>query len=123
NNLANRFIDTLEPMATQANGAGAIEEIFADVSRDRVTAARKTLALLENNQPMAQALIAAGRRLIFTKGRDSHDYKFSSAALEDFYHATPAWRDRFLATSMFNLKGAGDADNALVQRTRAALGN
>ena len=85
---------------------------------------RKTLGLLQNEpEATAQALMAAGRRLIFTKGRDSHDYKFSSAALEDFYHATPQWRNRFLATSMFNLKGANERDNDLIQRTRTALGN
>ena len=33
-----------------------------------------------------------------------------------------AWRDRFLASSMFNLKGSGAPDNRLVARTRAALG-
>ena len=119
-----RRIDQLEPLAPEARGPGAIEEIYADVSRDRVRAARKTLGLLRAEpEAGAQALMAAGRRLIFTKGRDSHDYKFSSAALEDFYHATPHWRGRFLATSMFNLKGAGDRDNDLIQRTRAALGN
>jgi hypothetical protein len=116
-------VDTLEPLNPQAAGGGAIEEIFADVSRDRMLAARKTLGLLQNNALAAPLLMAAGRRLIFTKGRDSHDYKFSAAALEDFYHATPAWRNRFLATSMFNLHGAGDADSNLVQRTRAAVGS
>ena len=39
-----------------------------------------------------RALMTAARRLVFTKGNDSHDYKFSSAALEDYYHATPSWR-------------------------------
>ena len=34
--------------------------------------------------------MTAVRRLIFLKGRDAHDYKFSSAALEDYYHASPA---------------------------------
>jgi hypothetical protein len=116
-------IDTLERLETQANGPGAIEEIFGDVSRDRVVAARKTLGLLHTNQAAVPSLMAAGRRLIFTKGRDSHDYKFSSAALEDFYHASPSWRERFLATSMFFLRGTGDNDSPLVQRTRAALGN
>jgi hypothetical protein len=120
--MANVQIDSIEPLATQANGAAAIEEIFADVSRDKMTAARKTLGLLRNNAAAAQTLSAAGRRLVFTKGSDSHDYKFSSAALEDYYHATPAWRDRFLASSMFFLRGSGGNDNALVQRTRAALG-
>jgi hypothetical protein len=123
--LQNRRIDQLEPLEMQANAEpGRVEEIFADVSRDRVAAARKTLTLLQN-APAATArnLMAAGRRLIFTKGRDSHDYKFSSAALEDFYHITPHWRMRYLATSMFNLRGAADRDNDLIRRTRAALEN
>jgi hypothetical protein len=117
-------LDTLQPLALNGRGPAAIEEIYADVSRDRMAAARKTLTLLQEDGPArAQALMAAGRRLIFTKGRDSHDYKFSSAALEDFYHSTPAWRNRFLATSMFNLKGSADRDNDLIRRTRAALEN
>jgi hypothetical protein len=59
--------------------------------------------------------------LIFLKGNNAHDYKFSSAVLEDFYNVSPAWRDRFLATSVFNLRGSGDRDNSLVARTREAL--
>jgi hypothetical protein len=115
-------IDAIEPLEAPANTTEAIQQIFAAVPRDRITAARKTLALLHHSEPAAQPLMAAGRRLIFTKGRDSHDYKFSSAAMEDFYHTTPAWRQRYLAASMFNLHGAGEADSPLVQRTRAALG-
>ena len=84
----------------------AVAEIFADASRDRMLAARKTLALLEANRDNARPLMAAGRRLVFSKGTDSHDYKFSSAALEDFYHISPAWRNRFLASTMFHLKGS-----------------
>jgi len=60
--------------------------------------------------------------LIFLKGNNSHDYKFSSAVLEDYQHVSPDWRERYLAASVFNLRGAGDADNQLVKRTRAALG-
>ena len=65
---------------------------------------------------------AQARRLVFSKGADSHDYKFSSAALEDYYHASQPWRARYLATSMFNLPGAGDRDNTLMARVRDALG-
>ena len=120
--MADLRLDTLEPLDPDNRGPGAVEEIFADVNRDRVRAARKTLALLRDDRAQgAQALMTAARRLIFLKGNDSHDYKFSSAALEDFYHATPAWRNRFLATSMFHLKGSGDRDNELIRRTRAAL--
>jgi hypothetical protein len=115
-------IDTLERLAPTAHGPGAIEEILADASRDRLRAARKTLGLLHADRPAAEGLMAGARRLIFTKGNDAHDYKFSSAALEDFYHATPAWRDRFLASSLFHLRGSGDADNDLIRRARTALG-
>ena len=40
---------------------------------------------------------------------------------EDYLHLSPPWRDRFLAASVFNLRGSGDSDNDLVKRTRAAL--
>jgi hypothetical protein len=115
-------IDTLEKADFQAGGAAAVEEIFTDVSKDRPTAARKALALLAGRgEEGAEALLAAGRRLVFNKGKDAHDYKFSSAAMEDYYHVTPHWRDRYLASSLFWLRGAGDKDNELIGRARAAL--
>jgi hypothetical protein len=120
--LADLRLDTLDRQTPTAHGAEAIEEILSDVSRDRVLAARKTLGLLHADRAAAEPLMAAGRRLVFNKGNDAHDYKFSSAALEDFYHATPAWRDRYLASSLFHLRGARDADNGLIRRARAALG-
>jgi hypothetical protein len=115
-------IDQLEPLEPTASGADAIEEIFADFSKEqgRMNGSRKILAWLKA-QPDPRPLAAAARRLIFLKGRDSHDYKFSSAVLEDFNHLAGPWRDRFLAASTFYLRGANDPDNALVQRTRAAL--
>jgi hypothetical protein len=74
----------------------------------------------ENPDP--KALIDATRLLIFAKGDDAHDYKFSAAVLEDFYHVSPAWRDKYLASAVFNLTGSEARDNALMQRARAALG-
>ncbi len=59
--------------------------------------------------------------LVFLKGDDAHDYKFSSAVLEDYYHVSPRYRDRYLASSLLLLPGASDKDNNLVKRTRAAL--
>ena len=60
--------------------------------------------------------------MIFLKGNNAHDYKFSSSVLEDYQNVSPGWRGRYLASSVFNLRGSRGADNALVQRTRAALG-
>jgi hypothetical protein len=98
----------------------AVAEIFADISKDRLTAARKVLGYLKAN-PSAKPISDAARRLIFLKGTNAHDYKFSSAVLEDYERLASPWRDRLLAASVFYFRGSGDKDNELVQRTRAAL--
>ena len=114
-------IDKLEVASLKTSGADAVEEIFADISKDKLEASRKILAYLKDT-PDPRPFADAARRMIFLKGRDSHDYKFSSAVLEDYHQLAPPWRDRFLAASAFYLKGTGDKDNDLVKRTRAALG-
>jgi hypothetical protein len=113
-------LDTLETAKLNSGGEAAVEEIFADVGDNTDAAAQKVLAYLEQGEDPKQLLDAA-RVLIFLKGTNSHDYKFSSAALEDFYNVSPAWRNRFLASSVFNLRGSQARDNRLVARTRAAL--
>ena len=113
-------IDEFEPAAPKAAGSEAVEEIFADVSGDKLLAARKTLAwLTANGEP--RPFLAAAQRLIYLKGTDSHDYKFSSAVLEDYSTLSPKLRDRFLAASVFWLKGSGAPDSGLVARTRAVI--
>ncbi len=114
-------LDTLEPLAATAPATEAVGEIFTEMGRDRLAASRKVLAYLQS-EPSAQPFTDAARRLIFLKGTNSHDYKFSSAVLEDYERLSPGWRDRLLAASVFYFRGSGDEDNGLVQRTRAALG-
>jgi len=114
-------MDELTPLATKATGADALPEIFADVaSKTRVDAARKTLSYLEaGGEP---ALFAnAARRLIFAKGNDSHDYKFSSAVLEDYHLLPRDAANRYLAASVAYFKGTSAKDNNLVHRIRDAL--
>lgn len=113
------YIDKLEPTAIKDSEA-PLEEIFADISRNRLAAARKILTYLQDKSD-PKPLVDGARRLIFLKGRDSHDYKFSSAVMEDYSYMSAPWRDRYLAASVFNLKGSEDKDSDLVKRTRAAL--
>ncbi|MFL5340093.1 MAG: hypothetical protein ACJ8F7_08070 [Gemmataceae bacterium] len=117
--IADVRIDKLEPLVPKGD-ALTPTQIFADVGRDRAKAAAETLGYLKSGGD-AKALIDTSRVLTFLKGRDSHDYKFSSAVLEDYYHVSPAWRDRFLAAGTYWLQGSGAKDNDLVKRTRAAL--
>ena len=118
--IASRGDLPVEPIATAESGPGAVEEIFADASRNKMNAARKALGYLQAEH-QAEPLINAARRLIFLKGDDAHDYKFSSAVLEDVYALPPALRPAFMAASMFHFRGSGDSDNNLIRRARAAL--
>lgn len=118
--LAEHRLDQLEAADASPADAESIDAIFADVSGDRHAAAGKLLGYL-NAGGDPQKVIDAARLLIFLKGTNAHDYKFSSAVLEDFYHVSPSWRNRFLASSVFSLRGSKLPDNRLVARTRDAL--
>ena len=117
--VTNVEIDQLQSVATAA-GDEALDDIFNDVGRQHMRAAGKTLTWLQAGHD-GKSFMDAARRLIFLKGENAHDYKFSSAVLEDFSHVSPVWRNRYLAASVLNLRGSRDRDNRLVQRTRAAL--
>jgi hypothetical protein len=119
-NLGDQKIEELQPADITSDSVATLESIFSSIPSDRMAAARQTLAYARAN-PQPNDFINRARTLIFTKGVDTHDYKFSSAVLEDYLHVSPTWRDRFLATSVFNLKGSRDSDSKLVQRTRSAL--
>jgi hypothetical protein len=99
-----------------------VRDVYSELSRNKETAARTALSVLKGDRNKAKELIDEGRRLIFLKGTDSHDYKFSSSVMEDASFIAPEWRDRFLAASVFWLKGSEGPDSPLVKRTRAALG-
>jgi hypothetical protein len=110
-----------EMQAPKAEGSKVTpEQIFADVGKDRTSAGIKTLSYLASGGD-ATTLIDQARLLIFTKGADSHDYKFSSAVLEDYHQVSPQWRDRFLAAGTYWLRGSSAKDNTLVSRVRQAL--
>jgi hypothetical protein len=132
--LRETAIDRLQPIAltgssaagssaaggSAAGGSAAVEEVFAEMGRDRQVAVGKTLAHL-TAKGSAEDFMATARRLILLKGSDPHDFKFSVAALEDYYHLSPDWRDRYLAAGVLQLRGSGGKDNALVHRIRAAV--
>jgi hypothetical protein len=112
-------IDALNPADGKADYTA--QGVFSILSKDREEAARSALTYLQGNPAGQKGLMDEGRRLIFLKGRDSHDYKFSSAVLEDAAFIAPAWRDRFLAASLYWMKPSGAPDSPLVKRTHAAL--
>lgn len=112
-------IDQLGDESQSAESA-TVDGIFADAGKNRTRAASSTLSYLES-QGRAEDVIHAARELVFLKGNDSHDYKYSSAALEDYYAISEPLRNRYLAAATYLLPGTGDQDNGLVNRVREAF--
>jgi hypothetical protein len=111
----------MEELAAASDGSTPeIETIFTKLGEGRASGARLALRRVTDTGN-AEEVIDAARVLTFLKGNDAHDYKFSSAALEDYYLVSPSFRNKFLATSMYMLNTAAEKDNRLVERTRQAL--
>jgi hypothetical protein len=118
--LSEVMIDTLNgPENVKDHDVGAV---FAQLSKDKLAAAQTAIGFLRGRPAAARELIDAARLLVFLKGTDAHDYKFSAAVMEDSTHIAPAWRDRFLAASLFWMKGSGAPDSPVAKRTQAAIG-
>lgn len=99
----------------------SLNDVFGKIGPNTDDAAANVLGYLDGDGK-ADDLIAEARRHVFLKGTDSHDYKFSSAVLEDYYHISPEWRNRYLASSVYKLRGSNGKDNGLVGRIKSAFG-
>jgi hypothetical protein len=116
-------IDTLKasPDVPVSSGDEAVGEIFATINEDRAKASAKAMAYLARGGS-PDLIFDAARRMIFHKGRDSHDYKYGAALWEECLWSTaPRWRSPMVAASMFNFPGATTADSPLMIRAREAL--
>ncbi|MDB4353478.1 hypothetical protein N9Z64_02000, partial [bacterium] len=117
--LAQRHITALETSDVPV-AKDAVQDTFVMMGKDRFGAAKKLYDYLGNGGD-PQAVVDHARRLVFLKGNDSHDYKFSSAALEDYRFLTSEWRNRFLAASVFQLRSATEPTRPIVQRIQESL--
>ncbi|MGN6545580.1 MAG: twin-arginine translocation signal domain-containing protein [Aureliella sp.] len=110
--LGQAEIDSLQ---AAEGSAPSIDEVFATMSSDRKGAA-SAIYRLAQDPANAQEIVRVARHFIFLKGDDAHDYKFSSAALEDFEMIHPQWRANYLAGCSHLFRAAGDKSNALAER-------
>ncbi|MCY4430649.1 MAG: hypothetical protein OXC11_09690 [Rhodospirillales bacterium] len=115
-------IDELEPVPASGNGAEALREAFSELPHDRTSGARKALHFLQHGGS-ADRLVASARRQLAHNGRQSHDYKFTEAALENFVEMAPTvWRNRILSTSMGYFIGSATAPSPVSQEALQLLG-
>jgi hypothetical protein len=115
--LPDKWIDEIR---TSESAPASVAEIFENVHRDTDLAASQILTAATDHQSVAEIMKAA-RNLVFVKGNDSHDYKFSSAVLEDFHAISPTWQNRYLAGCSYLLPGTSQPDTPLYARAKAAL--
>ena len=114
-------IDSLEPLPPDTTGDEQLEEIFADVSDDRVRATRKALAYLQNGGS-EDALEAHARHYVVYNTTGSHDYKFVDALFENRAWMRPPLRNAYLASGTLYYNGSGDRQNAVISNALTALG-
>ncbi|GAA5506910.1 hypothetical protein [Novipirellula caenicola] len=118
--LSDIHIDELTADATDDRSA-TVADVFETMGKSRKEASLRMYQLLSaGGNP--QDVVDHARRLVFLKGNDSHDYKFSSAALEDYRVLSPPWRNRFLAASTYQLCSPAETTRPLVQRIQSAIG-
>jgi hypothetical protein len=114
-------IDAVEAIKPDTTGEEAIGEVFATIKTDRAQAAAKALGYVAGGGS-PDAIFAMARRLIFRKGRDSHDYKYGAAAWEEFHLASdPKWQAPLAAAALGNFPSSDTPDNPLMTRAQEAI--
>lgn len=98
----------------------SVPEIFDGLAENRRRASTQLYQFLASGGD-PQTVADHARRLVFLKGDDSHDYKFSSAALEDYRVLSGAWRNRYLAASSYQLRSGSEPTRDLVKRIQSAV--
>ena len=114
-------MDELTVVDHPANDDGAVRELFNRKDEPRDESAARVLSYLGSGGD-PRGLMQEARRLVFQKGNDSHDYKYSSAILEDYYARSPQWRDRILAAGSVLFPASNAKDTGLADRVAAAFG-
>lgn len=120
NDYGNVDIAKLDGGEIAATPAEAAEEILALVSTKPAEAAAKAFRYAEK-YPDPSGLQRASQSLIFAKGRDAHDYKYSAAIFEDYGLVSPSWRPQMLATSAYYMRGNSLEDSEVMKRAREAV--
>lgn len=105
----------IDRLVASDGSAPSIDEVFATMGSDRQAAAAAIYRLAQD-PANAHEIVRMARHMVFLKGDDAHDYKFSSAALEDFEMIHPQWRANYLAGCSHLFLSAGDKTNALAER-------
>jgi hypothetical protein len=110
----------LDEMVLAVGKTPTLDEIFSQIQKDKPGAAVGVFQFLQSGGKPTE-LVRKARELVFLKGTDSHDYKFSSAAIEDVAAISPKWRPYYLAGCSYLLHGSTEKTTALSEKVLAAI--
>lgn len=108
----------LDKLVADSSPAPTLAEVFEQVRRDRPAAATSVFKYIHSGGD-AGLMIRRARELVYLKGNDSHDYKFSSAAIEDVAFIDPHWRPHYLAGCSYLLRGSSEKSTPLAGKVLA----
>ena len=113
-------ITRLTPVEIPGDAALAAESIFADIGRNPVAAAGKTLSFaIQHGQ--SDLVETTARAFIARKATDAHDYKYPVAVFEDAGLVSAHWRPNLLAAAAYHVPGSATPDSPLLLRATAAI--
>ncbi|MGH9722603.1 MAG: hypothetical protein ACRD8O_20525, partial [Bryobacteraceae bacterium] len=113
-------IPSMEPSAENAAPEKALEEIFAAIPAN-VDAAAARVFRLAPDVPARNAFFAGAMRYTVSRAAEVHYYKYLAALIEDVPLVSPEWQPHMLATAVYYIKGANDAETAPMKRAREVL--
>lgn len=120
--LAERCIDDWRSEPQETPGSDTTPaEILEKLGTQPMAAAVDLYAHLSKGNSVYPFMQQA-REMIFLKGNDSHDYKYSSAVLEDYFQVSQKWRPYYLAAALFKMRHAQEPTTSLIRRIQAAVG-
>lgn len=114
-------IDDLEPKSPDSKDGEAVGEIFADLGKNRVDAARKVVGYIDKGGSPDE-VFAGMRSLVLHKGRDSHQYKYGAASWEEcLLSSDDRWKGPLAASTLLYVPGSDAPDSPLMNRAKDAV--
>ena len=113
-------VDRLQPLPLDDANDDPLNEIFANVSDDRMLATRKTLGYLQAAGNVG-ALMARARHFVVYNTTGAHDYKFTEALFENAVFVRPPLQAVYLASGTLYYNGSKDRQNSVIDQVLPLL--
>ena len=113
-------IDQLQPLPLDNANDDPLNEIFANVSDDRMLATRKVLGYLQAGGNVDE-LMTRARHFVVYNTTGVHDYKFTEALFENADLIRPPLRAMYLASGTLYYNGSKDRQNRVIAQALPLL--